>query len=107
MYIRRYVHMFVILVTCVCPREHGWEKWKNQRREQRTRSCLELSDPIRQSYVCISLNVMVVARLCTLQCSCQRKRLAFTTIAATYVTSILVLALVPNYWVSALMAANM
>ena len=50
---------------------------------------------------------MVVARLCTLQCSCQRKRLAFTTIAATYVTSILVLALVPNYWVSAFMAANM
>ena len=50
---------------------------------------------------------MVVARLCTLQCSCQRKRLAFATIAATYVTSILVLALVPNYWVSAFMAANM
>ena len=58
-------------------------------------------------YVCISLNVIVVARQCAVQCSCQRKRLAFTTIAATYVTSILVLTLVPNYWVSAFMAANM
>ena len=29
MYIRRYVHMFVILVICVYPREHGWANTEN------------------------------------------------------------------------------